>query len=138
MIRGFNDDLMYADAAMDLVILISHLSCASIRYEGWILVGNHSHSPVWWAGWVALVTEDQDLWGSHVLISSAEGTQNGIRNVRAHGPLRSFGGDDDPAIDDGIFSKFRHKRVAGWRVLPGRLHFIGIHMKVLGEEIKLR
>ena len=90
MIRGFNDDLMYADAAMDLVILISHLSCASIRYQGWILVGNHSHSPVWWAGWVVLVTEDQDLWGSHVLISGAEGTQNGSRNVRAHEPLRSL------------------------------------------------
>src|SRR4249919_1159695 len=109
MMRTFNDDFMRADAAMDLVILISNLSWASLRHEGRILVRDHSHSPVREAGRVALVTKDQDLRGSHVLISCAEGTLSGIRSIRAYGPLCSFGGDDDPAIDGGIFSKFRHK-----------------------------
>src|SRR5512132_3829442 len=109
MIGAFDDDFMRADTAMDLVILISNLSCASLRHEGGILVRDHSHSPVREAGRVALVTEDQDLRRGHVLISSAEGTLSGIRSFRAYGPLRPFSGDNDPAIDGGIFSKFRHR-----------------------------
>src|SRR5262245_37408339 len=75
MMWAFYDDFVRTDTAADIVILPNSIKFLnSIRLEGGIFVRHDADGPVGEAEQVALVTENQDLRRSHVLISRAEGT----------------------------------------------------------------